>query len=257
MTRAVEKAFRQAGARHGRRKTGLSLCEGRRCCGELLLRSPQTIETVLLADTCADPELHTRCESLPCPLETVPEATIANLATTENPQGILVLFRIPNMSPLETPPPSDPFLLVLDGLADPGNLGTILRTAWAVGLRHACLTAGTADPYAPKTLRAGMGAQFALELHRQPTLPEISAKLKQWHWGPLWLTVPRGGVSAFSADFALPRSALVIGGEACGVSDPTAGRPVSLPMPGDAESINAAQAATVFLFEAVRRQLLQ
>ena len=256
MTRAGEKAFRQAASRRGRRKTGLSLCEGRRCCSELLRRSPQIIEMVLLADTCDKPELRVRCESLSCPVETVPETTIAKLATTENPQGILALFQIPRTSPLETPP-ADPFLLVLDGLADPGNLGTILRTAWAVGLRQACLTEGTVDPHAPKTLRAGMGAQFALELHRTPSLPDIAAKLEQWHWGPLWLTVPRGGVSAFSVDFTLHRSALVIGGEARGVSDPTTGRPVSLPMPGDAESLNAAQAATVFLFEAVRRQLLQ
>ncbi|MFW5803452.1 MAG: TrmH family RNA methyltransferase [Verrucomicrobiota bacterium] len=255
MTRAREKAFRQAASRHGRRKTGLSICEGRRCCAELMLRSPQTIEAVLVAETCADPEIRARCDSLSGLVETVPQNTISNLATTENPQGILVLVRIPELHPLENPP-ADPFLLVLDGLADPGNLGTILRTAWAAGLSQACLTNGTVDPYAPKTLRAGMGAQFALELHQLHSLADIAAKLKQWRWETLWLTVPRGGVDAFSADFTLPRSALVIGGEARGISDPTAGRTVSLPMPGDAESLNAAQAATVFLFEAVRRQIL-
>lgn len=256
MNRAREKAFRQAASRHGRRKTGLSICEGRRCCDELLLRSPQAIEAVLVADTCTDSALRARCDALSRSVEIVSETTLANFATTENPQGILVLFRIPELLPPENPP-ADPFLLVLDGLADPGNLGTILRTAWAVGLRQACLTDGTVDPYAPKTIRAGMGAQFALTLHRHHGLPDIASSLKQWHWGPLWLTVPRGGVNAFSANFALPRSALVIGGEARGVSDPTAGRPVSLPMPGNAESLNAAQAATVFLFEAVRRQILQ
>lgn len=255
MTHAQEKAFRQAASRHGRRKTGRSLCEGRRCCAELLTRRPDDVEFVLLSAPCGDLELRRRCESLPCPVETVRDATLAEFATTESPQGIVVLFKTPPPNDLSAPPP-DPLLLVLDGLADPGNLGTLLRTAWAVGLQQVCLTTGTTDPYAPKTIRAGMGAQFALTLSLAPELGHVRDRLIEWGWGDLWLAVPAGGVDAFSEAFTLQDAALVIGGEAHGVSDTTVGRPVSLPMPGTAESLNAAQAATVLLFDAVRRGVL-
>jgi TrmH family RNA methyltransferase len=187
--------------------------------------------------------------------EPVSEQTLAEVCATETPQGIAALFKTP---PLRTPqsPPADPFLLVLDGVSDPGNLGTILRTAWAVGLREVCLLRGSADPWAPKSVRAGMGAQFAVRIARLEDLCELRAWLHSAGWDPPWLTVPNGGVSAFSEDFAPERSALVLGGEAHGVSAPDAGRQVTLPMPGDAESLNAAQAATVFLFETVRRNIL-
>lgn len=255
MTRALLKAFRQAASPHGRRKSGLSLCEGRRCGGELLRRHPEWVQAVVATERCRDPDLLEAANSANAPAEIVSEPTLAEVCVTENPQGVAVLFQPP---PLRTPqsPPADPYLLVLDGVSDPGNLGTILRTAWAVGLREVCLLQGSADPWSPKSVRAGMGAQFAVRIARLADLCELRTWLHSADWDPPWLTVPNGGVNVFSEDFAPEHSALVIGGEAHGVSDPAAGRQVTLPMPGDAESLNAAQAATVFLFETLRRNIL-
>lgn len=188
-------------------------------------------------------------------VEEVDHDEMRQLAVTENPQGVVVLFRPPVDAPT-TLCRGMPFRLILDGLADPGNLGTILRTVWAVGLPEVWLVRGTTDPFAPKAVRAGMGAQFAIRTEWLDSLSEAAEQLNVANSGALWLAVPRGGVSAFSDGFQPEGGALVIGGEAHGVSDTTCGNPVHLPMPGDAESLNAAQAATVFLFELLRRGVL-
>jgi TrmH family RNA methyltransferase len=180
----------------------------------------------------------------------------AALAATTNPQGILCIL---NRPPADVPLPQvlrPPFVLVLDRVGEPGNLGTILRTAWAVGLQQVWFTNGTTDPFGPKAIRAGMGAQFALDLREYPGLPEIRTALQRLGLERLWLAVPRGGVSCFAGEFDFRGSGLVIGNEATGVTACAGAETVTIPMPGMSESLNAAQAATVLLFEAVRRGFL-
>jgi TrmH family RNA methyltransferase len=149
-----------------------------------------------------------------------------------------------------------PFVLILDRIQEPGNLGTMLRTAWAVGLRSVWLTKGSADPYSPKVIRSGMGAQFAVEVAVVEDLAAARMLLESAGGGPLWLAIPDGGIDCFEDGFDLRGGGLVIGNEAGGIDDLSVGRPVSIPMPGNAESLNAAQAATVLLFDAVRRGLM-
>ncbi len=178
---------------------------------------------------------------------TDPEA-LAAASATETPQGILLVLPI---RALPLPTEAD-FLLVVDGVRDPGNLGTILRTAWAAGVEAALLTPDSADPFNPKVVRAGMGAHFRLPLRREP-------------WESLRKHLTHQQVYVAAADGALPYThmparrpiALVVGGEAEGVGPRLrrfAHQTVAIPMPGHAESLNAAVAAGILLFEVVRQR---
>jgi RNA methyltransferase, TrmH family len=253
MTNRQEKLLGRLRSRHGRRKAGFFLAEGLRCCREALDRYGSGIEFAVVSRSFADSADAAAFAVLGDRLEVVEDGLFAQIASTENPQGILCVCLRP-----EPPVPSaaDPFALILDRIQEPGNMGTILRTAAAIGLTCVWLTDGTTDPYAPKAIRAGMGAQFSLQLHSLPALGAARPLLAEIGYAPLWLAVPHEGTDCYSDDFQLVGSGLVIGNEANGIEDMAAGQPVRIPMPGAAESLNAAQAATILLFEAVRRQIL-
>ena len=259
LTNKHRRALSLARSRHGRHKSGLILCEGQRCCTEALSRRPAWLALPVCSSTfarsAAFAELDAACRAQGVPPVVVPDREFAALAVTQHPQGVLLLMERPGAGGA-VPAPTSPFIVVLDRLGEPGNLGTILRTAWAVGLHDVWLTRGTADPFAPKAIRAGMGAQFALDLTTVADLVEARDGLRASGYETLWLSVPRGGVSCFDPAFELDRCGLVIGNEASGVQACPEARPVSIPMPGAAESLNVAQAATVLLFEAVRRGVL-
>jgi TrmH family RNA methyltransferase len=149
------------------------------------------------------------------------------------------------------------FLILLDGLRDPGNLGTILRCASAAGAQAVGITPGSVDAFSPKVLRAGMGAHFHL-----PVLEldwEMITQLVRQHHLQLFLAAAGQGKPFYEQDLTQPL-ALVIGGEAAGASQQAyrlAHTPLHIPMPGQAESLNAASAAAVLIFEVVRQRLLQ
>ncbi len=258
MTNQQRKLILQAQARHGRRKHGVFIAEGIRCCAEGLVRQPEALLLAVcgqgFADSADSPHFRALAVGANQPLDVLPDREFDELTATENPQGILCLFQnLPEAPALAVLP--KPFVLVLDRVAEPGNLGTILRTAWAVGLPEVWCTGGTTDPFGPKAIRAGMGAQFAVVQREFAGLAEIEMELVRLGGGPLWCSVPRGGVDCFSAEFALAGGALVIGNEATGIAVGPGQALVTIPMPGQAESLNAAQAATILLFEAVRRGL--
>ncbi|OGV73808.1 MAG: hypothetical protein A3K19_24575 [Lentisphaerae bacterium RIFOXYB12_FULL_65_16] len=260
ITHRQTKLLQQAQSRHGRRKSGVFLCEGLRCCREGLTRRPDWFAFGLCATTLAESAdwvaLTEACPHLTDRITVIPDRQFADFAVTENPQGVLCVFEYPE-SDLRVVAPRDAFVLILDRVQDPGNLGTILRTAWAVGLRDVWLTRGAVDPFNPKAIRAGMGAQFVLNLPVFASLSEAQAALTETGYPRLWCAGPRGGVGCFDEAFVLPQSGLVIGNEAAGVGPVNAAQTVTIPMPGDAESLNAAQAATVLLFEAVRRGVVR
>ena len=150
-------------------------------------------------------------------------------------------------------PMADPFALVLDRVGDPGNFGTILRTARAVGLHEVWLTRGTADPFSDKVVRSASGAQFALKIRYGGDLPELAADLRKLGVKTCYRTLPASGGNVFLEPDLFDRSAIILGCEATGVAELENSRGLNIPMPGDAESLNVAQAATVILFEYVRR----
>jgi TrmH family RNA methyltransferase len=178
----------------------------------------------------------------------VSEAVMRACSDTETPQGILAVAEIPRL-PLPEPVT---FALVVDQLRDPGNLGTILRTAAAAGVELALLAPGTVDAYNPKVVRSAMGAHFRLPLRHQGW-PEITSALSGLD---VWLAEAEAEQPYWQVDWRRP-AVLVVGGEAEGTSPEAEGFAtgrVTIPMPGGAESLNAAAATAVLLFETVRQR---
>ena len=187
------------------------------------------------------------------PVEHVTSQALKAAADTETPQGLLAVFPMRELPRLEQPD----FLLILDEIRDPGNLGTILRTAEAAGVQAALLSPGSADPFAPKVVRAAMGAHFRLPLQRIDW-DEMHKYLRPLVENGLhiYLANSSGGKAYTRADFCCPL-ALIVGGEAQGAGSEAldlAQEKVHVPMPGGAESLNAAVAAGVLLFEVLRQR---
>lgn len=169
------------------------------------------------------------------------------LAETETPQGIAAVFPLPKIELPQEPR----FTLILDRVRDPGNVGTILRTAWAANVDSVLLAPESADAFNPKVVRAAMGAHFYLAIASE-SWEEIAGRLK--HAPRILLSDASGEVPYTRANWS-PPCALIVGGEAEGASDSAsmlATQRIAIPMPGAAESLNAAVAAGILLFEAVR-----
>ncbi|HPH94249.1 MAG TPA: RNA methyltransferase [Anaerolineaceae bacterium] len=186
-------------------------------------------------------------------LETTP-GVMHSLSDTDSPQGILAVM------PLVHPAlPADlNFVVIADTIRDPGNLGTLLRTAAAAGCQAVLLSPGCVDAFSPKVLRSGMGAHFYIPVQTLDW-PEIQTLLKE-RLQPLqvFLADSSGGLSCWQADLKKP-SAILIGSEAEGASPPAqalADSLIHIPMPGRSESLNAAMAGAILIFEAVRQRTL-
>ncbi len=164
----------------------------------------------------------------------------------------MVVARRPEKTPREVPV-ADPFVLLLDRVGDPGNFGTIIRTARAAGLREIWMTKGSVDPYSDKAVRSASGAQFALTMREYGALDDVVELLRAKGYSNIFRTAPGGGHSIFTEPELFAKSVIVLGSEGAGAGEIPGSVNVLIPMPGDAESLNVAQAATVILFEHVRR----
>ena len=247
MTHNLEKLIRSLHSRHGRKKHKLCLCEGVRACGELLAHRPDLVKHAVKTDDCVLPAEFDAVDFI-----TVPQEKMKQLSPTVTPQGVLFTVKRPETEYQEQF--ESPYALVLDGVSDPGNMGTIIRTARAAGLSEIFLTSGCADPFSDKVIRSALASQFALQIFRFANLGEAVRELRGAGCKNFWKTDPHGGVPLFEEPELFTDAAIIIGGEASGVSAHPECRPVTIPMPGKSESLNAAQAATIFMFEAVRRK---
>jgi len=185
------------------------------------------------------------------PVETAAEAVFKSASDTQTPQGLIVALAL---QPLPLPSPLD-FVLIPDGVRDPGNLGTLLRTAAAASVDAVLLPPGTADAYAPKVVRSAMGAHFRLAVQ----VLDWSAIHQVIHASehPLqgYLADAAQGLPYTQADLSQPL-ALIVGGEAAGAGEGVrlADQRLHIPMPGGMESLNAAAAAAILMFEVVRQR---
>jgi RNA methyltransferase, TrmH family len=186
------------------------------------------------------------------PVEQLSPGVMQALSETETSQGLLVV-----VSQQILPLPSSPdFLLILDGLRDPGNLGTVLRTALAAGVQGVMLAPGCADAWSGKVVRSAMGAHFRLPIYHlrwsdiQGILKAPSASLK------VFLADAAGGMLYSEANFHVPL-AIIVGGEAAGAgaeAHSMADEKVYISMAGGSESLNAGVAASILLYEVVRQR---
>jgi len=185
-------------------------------------------------------------------VQAVTPAVMAAASDTQTPQGLLAV--VPLVSPFtrSVQPSAFSFALVLDRLSDPGNLGAILRTADAAGVQAVFLAPGTVDAHNPKVLRAAMGAHFHL-----PILEAQWDDLRERLAGlSVWRAEVHEGIAYQRVDWRGP-CGLIVSSEAEGPSAEALAftpRRVHIPMPGQAESLNAAVAAGVLLFEAARQR---
>lgn len=184
----------------------------------------------------------------PAAVEPVADRVLAALAATVTPQGVLAV--VPQPAPA---PAKRELLLILDGVRDPGNLGTLLRAALAAGVDEVLTSEGSADPYNPKAVRAAMGAHFRLPLRADLGWDAIAAQTTGLN---VLLAAADGDLEYDRWDWLRP-SALIIGGEAAGAGKEAlalARHHVSIPMHPNSESLNAAIAGSVILFEAARQR---
>ncbi|PKO39210.1 MAG: RNA methyltransferase [Betaproteobacteria bacterium HGW-Betaproteobacteria-4] len=178
------------------------------------------------------------------------DALMRDLGLVDTPSGLLALIKTPRAIATVNRKKD---AILLDGVQDPGNVGTLLRTAAAAGVAQALLSPGCAAAWSPKVLRAGQGAHFALAIHEEVDLAGFMAGYE----GITAVTCLDGATSLYRAELAGP-VAWVFGAEGLGVRQELielAGQRIRIPMPGTVESLNVGAAAAVCLFEMVRRRL--
>ena len=178
------------------------------------------------------------------------DALMRDLGLVETPSGLLALVTTPKANATVH---YQKEAILLDGIQDPGNVGTLLRTAAAAGIKQALLSPGCASAWSPKVLRAGQGAHFSLVIHEEADLPEFM----EAYCGTTAVTCLDGATSLYEARWHGP-VAWIFGAEGQGVSPAliaAARLKIKIPMPGAVESLNVAAAAAICLFETVRRKL--
>jgi len=226
-----------------RRKEGKIVLEGVRLIGDALAQghrpdfifyTPEAIDSLPPGQFEAEP---------------VSAEIMRHISDTQQPQGIIGVFPLP-----QTALPSQPErVLILDGIRDPGNLGTMLRAAAAAGVQAVLLSPDCVDAYNPKVLRGGMGAHFrvALAALGWPQIADYCRGLR------VYLADSAGDLRYDQADWSAAW-ALIVGSEAHGAGAEAAQLAqarITIPMSAATESINAAMAASVILFEAQRQRL--
>ena len=183
----------------------------------------------------------------------VTEKVFNALTDVTNPQGILATINKQNSE--ENISYNEDVIVVLDGIQDPGNLGTILRTVDSVGLLQIILSEKTADPYNPKVVRSTMGAIYRVNIVRSNNIIETLKNMKK-HKYEITATSLNTNKSIYDIDYS--KKVIVIGNEANGVSNEVmnlADIKVKIPMLGKTESLNAAVATGVILYEYLRRKI--
>lgn len=232
-----------------RKQHGLSLLDGIHLVAAYRdhIGSPEQI--VVSASGLGHPEIRTLLDALaPLAPLVLSDALFRQLSTVATPTGVLATIRTPRA---RAAPADIDACAMLEDIQDPGNLGSILRTAAAAGLEHVFLSKGSVHAWSPRALRAGMGAHFVLQIHEQSDLQAVA----RGFGGKVIAASQRAMKSVFDADLT-GKVALMFGNEGAGLSRTLADaahEAVAIPLPGKVESLNVAAAAAVCLFERVRQ----
>jgi len=238
--------------RRAREQAGLCLLEGSRLVSDAWsagVRLDSAFVTQRFLAQSQPSPLLPALEKAGVPLFLISESLLAEISDTSTPQGIVALSHLPDL-----PVPTHPWLvLVLDGVGDPGNAGTLLRSAVAARVELVIFGPGTVDPFNPKVLRAGMGAHFRIAVVTAASWAEAEAALGRGR--SLYVADAQAQISYEAVDWNQP-AGLVIGSEAHGPSQVTlaAATPIAIPISSAMESLNAGVAGSVILFEAARQR---
>jgi TrmH family RNA methyltransferase len=249
---ATIKAAKRLLQRKGRVERGAVLIEGARLIGDAWragIRPERVfIQPDALRATSPAPGMLEEMAAASVALEEVSDKVFAELVETVTPQGIAAVVAMPSLGV----PAQPTLLLALDGVRDPGNAGTLLRSAEAVGVEAVLFGPDSVDPWNGKVVRAAMGAHFRLPIREVESWREAEA----FAGGLAWYVAAGEAPHAYDAIDWLAPSILVVGNEATGASAEVRQRatPIAIPMLGATESLNAAMAGTVILFEAARQR---
>ena len=251
----VVKAAAELKQKKYRTQNGLYLAEGLRTAEEAV--AYKAVETLFYVATDDDRTMRLLEDAAMqnIKLVCVNENVMKKIADTETPQGIIAVCKM-RQPKLENLLAGGKMLLVLDRVGDPGNIGTMLRTADAAGIGGLVLLKGCADIYAPKTVRSSMGSLFHIPVLSGVSEQEFVSAAKKAGYD-LLVTCLDGADNLYKADLS-GRIAFVMGNEAGGVSETLlekADKRVYIPMAGRAESLNLAMAAGIVMFEALRRKV--
>lgn len=249
--------------RKGRDEQGRFLVEGAHLVEEALNSGAEVITVLYDSSREMDPACRRAIDKRAGEVQVIPAsaAVLAKLSETKTPQGIVAEVKKTGHdwhAWLQAAANRDYLLLMLDEIQDPGNLGTMLRTAEAAGVDAVILGKGSVDLYNGKVVRATMGALYRLPVFSR-LLPEAAAELKRQGAQVLVSSLQENSLAYDEADYA-GKTAIVIGNEGRGVSramSEAADRFVHIPLYGRAESLNAAVAAGILVYEAQRRRRRQ
>lgn len=232
-----------------RRKTGRTLLDGVHLV-EAYEAVHGPVETLIVAESVLDAgEIATYVAGRE--IVVLSDGLLRDLGLVDTPSGLLAVALMPSAVAAVN---LGKDAILLDGVQDPGNVGTLLRTAAAAGIKQALLSPGCACAWSPKVLRAGQGAHFALAIHEDIDLADFMAS----YCGTTAVTCLDEATSLYEARWH-GSLAWVFGAEGQGVRPEilsAARLRIKIPMPGAVESLNVAAAAAVCLFEALRRKLV-
>lgn len=250
LTRAQAKLIRKLKSRKRREQEGAFLVEGVRLCEDLLASDLQVQLLVMgpaLAATPRGRRLAERVEVGGLPYTRVSDSELARMADTETPQGILAVAQKPVRRLSDFSPRGDCAIVVFDGVGDPGNLGTLIRTAEALGVAWTVALPGTVDPWSPKTVRAAAGSLFRLPVS-QELWSDVSSWLRARSFAILCADV--GGEPVSRSVSGGGRFALVLGSEPAGPSEQVVrdcDKVVAVQLQGGIDSLNVAVAGALLL----------
>ena len=247
----LKEAARLIASSRDRRKAGKCVLEGEHIVAMYEQRHGAPAVIVVTDDAFARPAVRALAERHPERVLVVTSKLLAELAVLPADVGMLAV--VPALRP--GPAEAADFCLLLDDVQDPGNVGSMLRTAAAAGVRQVWMSKHCAFAWSPKVLRAGQGAHFCLDIHEDVDLAGWAASFRS-RGGDVIATLATGGTSLYDARLA-GRIAIAIGNEGAGIDPALAAQAtqrVTIPMPGGMESLNAAAAAAVCLFECVRQR---
>lgn len=237
-----------------RREQGLFVIEGRKLFEEVLRDAPEAIcEVFVTEDFLKNPVYGRMLETVS--YELVTENVMKAMAETMEPQGILATVHIPEYDKNALLEKEEAVWLALEDLRDPGNLGTILRTAEAAGVTGVLLSDGSVDMYNPKVVRSTMGAIFRVpHFYLSDFYGELD-RMRQT--GATLYAAHLQGMQYYDEPDYEGCSVILIGNEANGLSGEVselANCLIKIPMEGKAESLNAAVAASLFVYEAFKKR---
>jgi TrmH family RNA methyltransferase len=252
--------LKQLKTKKGRDETGLFIVEGSTFVAEIPADWP-VVRYIFSEGYAAKHGAEVTLYKNRAPVQILRDALFESYAPALTPQGIVAVckqkkYKINDFPPAGSVDEGNPFLILGENLQDPGNIGTLIRTAAAAGARGMLLTAGSADVYSPKVQRAAAGAALRLPVVTDVSLAATCARFE--HKLPLYAAHPRGDVLPYDLDMK-KGFVLLIGSEAHGLSDEAlamADALVRLPMADESESLNASVAGSILLYEAVRQRLV-